>query len=338
MFTKKRRPDLIDRLIDAVPDGEDATRSISGMILQTAADLLPGLYGGSADLAPSTKTLITNSPSIGPGFFQGRNIHFGIREHGMGAILNGMALYGGIIPYGSTFLVFSDYMRPPIRLAALMGIQVIYVFTHDSFFVGEDGPTHQPVEHLAVLRDIPNLHLFRPADGVETAMGWVHAIERQDGPTVFCLTRQKVSHLSRAVDFDPSVVLRGGYILSPEQSEHPDAVLIASGSEVAIIQGNQDRLLERGFDVRIVSIPCYELFKIQSEEYQRSVIPTDTRVIVVEAGISQYWQGITEGPVLALGMDRFGASAPASVLAEKFGFTKEGVFEMVSCWLESEGD
>ena len=339
LMISKTLPDQFESdLIGKLNGGAGATRIFSGKILQMLSESIPGLIGGSADLAPSTKTLIEGSESIGPGSYHGKNIHFGIREHAMGSILNGMALYGGIIPYGSTFLVFSDYMRPPMRLAALMGLQVIYIFTHDSLFVGEDGPTHQPVEHLTVLRAIPNLNVIRPADELETAMAWLQALERKNGPTAICLTRQNVPVLNRPDDFDRSLIQYGGYILADENRNPPDAVLVATGSEVALVLENKARLLEKGVDVRVVSMPCYDVFLEQSSEYRSRVVPETVPVVVVEAGVTRCWYGLTRSPMLVIGMDRFGASAPASVLAEKFGFTMEGVFEMVSCWLKDLKD
>ena len=347
---QKRHPDLADlwnkilqkeipenlekTLVGHLPEEPAATRSTSGKIMQKVAEMIPSLYGGSADLAPSTKTLIDGADSIGPGCFAGRNIHFGIREHGMGGILNGLALYGGFLPYGSTFLVFSDYMRPSIRLAALMRLQVVYVFTHDSIFVGEDGPTHQPVEQLAALRAIPGLTVIRPADSLETAMAWAYALRKQDGPTALCLTRQKVPNLKRPGDFDIGDVLRGGYVISREKGRKPDVVLVASGSEVAVALESKELLEREGRDVRVVSMPSFDIFKAQREEYQESVVPRrGVPLVVVEAGVTQGWYEMTRSPVLVLGINEFGASAPHEVLAEKFGFTGKGVTEKIRCWL-----
>jgi len=332
---KEMPADLEENLIGTLTEESVATRAISGKLIQKIAELIPGFLGGSADLAPSTKTFINNSASIGPGSFEGRNIHFGIREHGMGGILNGMVLYGGFIPYGSTFLVFSDYMRPSIRLAALMEIQVIYIFTHDSIFVGEDGPTHQPVEHIAALRAIPNLTVIRPADGLETAMAWAYALRRKDGPTALCLTRQKVPFLSRANGFDPAVIKKGGYIISKEKSAKPDLIIIASGSEVAPALEGKMLLEKNGKNVRVVSMPSLDLFKEQSKSYRNDVIPGSTPVVVVEAGISQGWYEITRAPILVIGMNRFGASAPYKILAEKFGFTGKSIADIILPWLKS---
>ncbi len=324
-----------DQLINAIPEKNLATRASSGKILQKAAELVPGIVGGSADLEPSTKTFIENSPAIAAENFSGRNFHFGIREHGMGSILNGIALHSGFIPYGSTFLVFSDYMRPPIRLAAMMGIQVIYVFTHDSIFVGEDGPTHQPIEQIAALRIIPNLTVIRPADSLEVAMAWVSALENKKGPTVLALTRQTVPNLLRSENFDNNTILKGGYIISAEKDKKLDVVLVGTGSEVFVALDSQKILEQEGYSVRVVSLPCLEIYNAQSLEYRESVIPTNScPVAVVEAGVTQRWGDIAESQVLKIGIDRYGASAPNADLSENFGFTGELVAKKVSSFLK----
>ncbi len=326
---------FIDELINAIPEKNLATRASSGKILQKAAELVLGIVGGSADLEPSTKTFIDNSPAIAAKNFSGRNFHFGIREHGMGSILNGIALHSGFIPYGSTFLVFSDYMRPPIRLAAMMGIKVIYVFTHDSIFVGEDGPTHQPIEQIAALRIIPNLTVIRPADSLEVAMAWVSALENKNGPTVLALTRQTVPNLLRSEKFDHKTILKGGYIISVEKDENLDVVLVATGSEVSVALDSQKILEHQGYSVRVVSLPSLEIFSAQSPEYQKSVIPKNgCPVVVVEAGVTLGWGDIAESPVLTIGINRYGASAPNDVLLEKFGFTGEHVAKKVVDFLK----
>ncbi|MGQ9630470.1 MAG: transketolase [bacterium] len=346
----KRHPDLAEKwrahvdgtipegieeeLLKEVPDKPAATRATSGRVLQRAAQLVPSLCGGSADLEPSTKTAITSSPSVSPGSFEGRNLHFGIREHAMGAILNGMALYGGFIPYGATFLVFSDYMRPPIRLAAMMGIRVIYVFTHDSIFVGEDGPTHQPVEQLAALRAIPNLTVIRPADGVETAISWALALKNEGGPTALILTRQNVPPIPRGKDFSYKLVERGGYVLSDASGGRPDVTVIATGSEVAPALEAKGILEKEGIGVRVVSMPSAEIFSRQPSEYRESVLPPDCpRFAAVEAGSPSSWYRFVGRRGLVIGMERFGASAPYKVLAEKFGFTGEAIAKRISEWL-----
>lgn len=336
MYRKKVKPSLEEKLVQAVPPGKPTATRIHGWkVLQLAAEEMPGLVGGSADLAPSTKTIIEKASSIRAGDFSGRNLHFGIREHAMAGILNGMALYGGFIPYGSTFLVFSDYMRPSIRLAALMGLQVIYVFTHDSIFVGEDGPTHQPIEHLAVLRAIPGLTVIRPADGIETAYAWAYALRKQDGPTAICLTRQNVPDLPRPEHFDASLIHKGGYVISPEENGRKlSLILVATGSEVAVAMEAKKILQEKGHNIRVVSMPSTSIFAKQPVSYQKEVIPLEIPVVVIEAGIAQGWRDLIPNPMLFIGMHRFGASAPAEVLAEKFGFTGQAVAEKITAWLQ----
>jgi transketolase len=334
MLTRSIPNALSSELVQQIPEKWMATRASSGIMIQTAAQFVPGLVGGSADLAPSTKTIINDSNSISAHHFEGRNFHFGIREHGMGSILNGIAEYGGFIPYGATFLVFSDYMRPAIRLAALMKLQVIYVFTHDSIFVGEDGPTHQPVEHVAALRSIPNLVVFRPADTLEVAMAWVYAIKRKQGPTALILTRQTVANFDREKNFDSADIHKGGYILSMEKNTHPDVVLAASGSELQTVMDTKKILESENLSVRVVSIPSLDCFLSQSPEYQDEIVPkTGSQVVVVEAGISQGWDSISHIPILKICMDRFGESAPYHILAQKFGFTGEQVADKVRAWI-----
>ena len=328
--------DLEAMLKETIPEKDVATRVSGGKILQKAAQMFPSLVGGSADLAPSTKTIINDSPPVEPGRFEGRNFHFGIREHGMGGILNGLSLYGGLIPYGSTFLVFSDYMRPSIRLAALMELQVIYVFTHDSLFVGEDGPTHQPVEHLAALRAIPNVTVFRPADSLETAMAWAYALRRRQGPTVLCLTRQGVSNLKRKTDFDCKEIQKGGYVVSRESGKKPELLIVATGSEVSIALDAKALLEQSGRSVRLVSMPSLDVFKVQPEAYRASVLSdADIPTVVVEAGVDQGWHALRRLPLLFIGMNRFGASAPYPVLAEKFGFTGSSIAKQTTEWLKT---
>ncbi len=335
MRTKEFPSDLEEQLLSVAPEKPTATRISGSKVLQKAAELVPSLCGGSADLHPSTKTLLEKEVSVVPGNFAGRNLHFGIREHAMGGILNGMSLYGGYIPYGSTFLVFSDYMRPSIRLAAIIGVQVIYVFTHDSIFVGEDGPTHQPIEQLAALRIIPNLIVLRPADSVETALSWAYALRHQDGPTAICLTRQNVPNLKRPGDFNPRNLYKGGYILSKEKGAKPAVVFVATGSEVGVAIGAKEILEQQGMDVRVVSMPSVDLFCRQPREYQNTVVPQNgIPVVAIEAGVQQGWHDITNGPFLFIGINRFGASAPQEILAEKFGFTAKSVAEKVAGWLK----
>jgi transketolase len=305
-----------------------ATRAHSGKVLQRAAEIIPGLVGGSADLAPSNKTRIEDSPSISPGDFSGRNLHFGVREHAMAAVLNGMALSGGLIPYGGTFLVFSDYMRPPIRLAAMMGLSVIYVFTHDSIFVGEDGPTHQPVEQLAALRTVPNLVVYRPADALETAAGWTLALKRKDGPTALVLTRQKVPPLERPAGFTPEDALLGAYVIFQEKEKHRMAV-VATGSEVApALQAAKE------LGIRAVSMPSVELFLSLPENARREILPDDFPVAVVEASRDAGWYRLAGKDGLVIGIDRFGASAPAEELGRRFGFSGQAILERLREWVE----
>ncbi len=326
--------DLEEQLLAAAPTDAAATRALSGKIMQKIAELVPGFVGGSADLAPSNNTYLKAFSDITRGKFEGRNFHFGIREHAMGSIMNGMALYSGFIPFGGTFFIFSDYMRPAIRLAALMKLQVNYVFTHDSIFVGEDGPTHQPVEQMAAIRAIPNLTLFRPADGRETAMAWAYALRNTDGPTALALTRQKLKPLVWPGGFDPKSVWKGGYVLRTEAASSPELVLVGSGSEVQVALDAAQILHEAGHVVRVVSMPSLELFLQQDSSYRESVIPASAAgVVVVEAGVAQGWHAITRRPLLFIGMDRFGASAPNAVLAEKFGFTGSSVAEKTLKWL-----
>ena len=312
-----------------------ATRAASGEVLQAIAPALPTLLGGSADLAPSNKTYLKAYTSIGPDDFSGRNLHFGVREHAMGVILNGLALHGGIIPYGGTFLVFSDYMRPTIRLAAMMGQPVIYLFTHDSIFLGEDGPTHQPVEHLAALRAIPHLVVIRPADATETAVAWRVALKRRHGPTALALTRQKLPVLDRSQFPSAEGLTRGAYVLTG-QEEQPDLILIASGSEVYVALEAQEILARRGIKARVVSMASWELFEEQPEEYRVAVLPPSVPFrLAIEAGVGQGWEKYVGPFGEVMGIERFGASAPYKVLAEKFGFTPQHVAKRALAMIEA---
>jgi transketolase len=315
--------ELLPRLA-ADPKGV-ATRAASGQMLNAVAPHLPSLLGGSADLHGSNNTLIKGASAIQPNAWGGRNLYFGVREHAMGAALNGMALHGGFIPYGGTFLVFSDYMRPAIRLAALMGQQVLYIFTHDSIGLGEDGPTHQPIEHLASLRAIPNLDVVRPADANETAAAWQHALERRDGPTALILTRQALPTL------DPDVrdgAARGGYIL--RDVADPRAVLIATGSEVTIALAAAELLATRGVPVRVVSLPCWELFERQERAYREAVLPPDLKArVAVEAAAGFGWERYVGAEGVIVGINSFGASGPAPALYRHFGLTAECVADAV---------
>ena len=302
-----------------------ATRSASGVVMNAISKGLPALIGGSADLAPSTRTALDDRGDIGPGEFAGHNLHFGVREHAMGAVANGIALHGGAIPYTATFLVFSDYMRPSIRLGALMGQQVIYVFTHDSIGVGEDGPTHQPIEHLMSLREIPGLVVSRPADATETVEVWRAAIARRNGPTVMAFTRQNLPVLDRSKLASASGVLKGGYTLW-ENSDSPRIIIIATGSEVHIALEAGKTLGDEGTAVRVVSMPSCDVFDDQPKEYRDQVLPPSVRARVsVEAGSTKGWERYVGLDGASIGMTGYGASAPAGTLYEKFGITAERV-------------
>jgi transketolase len=312
---------------DFAGSGPVATRSASGQVLNAIAGKVFNLMGGSADLAPSNKTIINASHDFQKESPDGRNIRFGVREHAMGAILSGMALHKGIRPFGGTFLVFADYMRPSIRLAALMKIPVIYVFTHDSIAVGEDGPTHQPVEHLASLRIIPNLLVIRPADATETAEAWRQAILSKDKPVALILSRQKLEVISRSDNAYPSAsnLANGAYVLSDSDGKS-DIILMASGSEVQLVLKAKEILKEKGVQVRVVSMPCQEFFNDMPEEYREKVLPKNiTARIAVEAGVSLGWERYVGTGGTIVGIDHFGASAPGGTLMEKFGFTVENV-------------
>jgi transketolase len=324
---------LYDELLAVEAAKSDATRSMSGAIEQVVAKRVPSLIGGAADLAPSTKTMLKSLGDVGPGKFDGRNLHFGIREHAMGAVCNGLALSGGIIPFGSTFLIFSDYMRPSLRMAALMHLRCIWIFTHDSVFVGEDGPTHQPIEQVSSLRLIPRLFVIRPADAVECAAAWTMALQRNDGPTAIVLSRQKVPQIERDSSFDPRDALRGAYVVQEASGGNPDAVIIATGSELHLAVGAKAKLQAEGRNVRVVSAPCLEAFESQHAEYRERVLPRSVRKASIEAGRTTAWKGVVGDDGLAIGIDRFGASAPDKVIAEKFGFTVDAVAERIRAWM-----
>jgi len=319
--------DLAAALPEFDPGKAVATRSASGKAIQSLAAAAPQLVGGSADLAPSTKTLIDDAASVAPRDFAGRNLHFGVREHGMGAVLNGMALHGGLRVYGATFFVFADYFRPAIRLAAVMKLPVIYVLTHDSFYVGEDGPTHQPVEQLASLRCMPNITVIRPADPTETAAAWVAALKNTGGPTALLCTRQNLPVLDRSVYPPASALERGAYVLWQSAEGTPDLLLLASGSEVGLAL-DAARELAAAAVVRVVSMPSWELFDAQPQAYRDEVLPPPCRRrLAIEAGVGFGWERYVGDAGRMLCMTRFGASAPYKVLAEKFGFTVEHVVD-----------
>jgi transketolase len=303
-----------------------ATRVVSGSVLNAVAPRLPNLLGGSADLAPSNKTEIKGEKDFQADIYEGRNLRFGVREHAMASILNGMALHGGLMPYGGTFFVFSDYMRPAIRLAALMDLKVIYVFTHDSIGLGEDGPTHQPIEHLSSLRAIPNLTVIRPCDANETSEAWRYALESQNGPIALALSRQSLPTLDRTIFAPASELSRGAYILHDTRDGKPDVILIATGSEVPIALEAYEKLEEKGVKARVVSMPSWELFDKQPEDYQCQVLPSEIKYrIAIEAGITQGWHRYVGSTGEVIGLDSFGASAPYKILYEKFGITVEQV-------------
>jgi transketolase len=344
----------LEQLINGeLPDGWDTdipvfpadakgmkTRVASGKVMNAIAPKLPALIGGSADLNPSTHTALKGlgdfeSPeatgdmqgSVGGGWsYAGRNLHFGVREHGMGAILNGMAVHGGLIPFGATFLIFSDYMRPTIRLAALMQQHVIYVFTHDSIGLGEDGPTHQPVEQLASLRAIPNLIVIRPCDANETAVAWRVAIETRDRPVALVFTRQDVPILDRSWLAPANGLRRGAYVLADAPNGQPDVILVASGSEVSLILGARSELQKQGIQARVVSMSSWELFDAQPKAYRDSVLPPSVRArLAVEAGVAQGWHRYVGDDGEVISVDRFGASAPGEIVMREYGFTVENV-------------
>ncbi len=303
-----------------------ATREASGRVLAALFPHAPGLLGGSADLSPSTNTYVKSFGDFSADNYQGRNFHFGVREHGMGAILNGMAVDRALRPYGATFLVFSDYMRASVRLAALMKTPVIYVWTHDSIGLGEDGPTHQPVEHFAALRAIPGLVFIRPCDAAETAEAWRAALRHTSGPVALALTRQKLPAIDRSRYGRADGLHRGGYILSEAESGAPEVVIVATGSEVSVALGAQDLLGKQDVPTRVVSLPSWELFAAEHPDYRESVIPRAARLRVsIEAATSFGWERWVGEDGLIVGLDRFGASAPYETLMREFGFTPEAV-------------
>ena len=313
-------PQRWDAGIPTFRDGKAiATRAASGQVLNALAENLPTLIGGSADLAPSNNTIIKSSFDFQKNSYAGRNIRFGVREHAMGAVLSGMALHKGVRPYGGTFLVFADYCRPAIRLAALMKQPVIYVFTHDSVAVGEDGPTHQPVEHLAALRAIPGLTVIRPADATETAAAWRVAIKSTNAPVALILSRQNLPVLDRTFYPSATALAKGAYILSDSKGK-PDVILIGSGSEVSICLEAQSSLSNQGLSARVVSMPSWELFERTSQAYKVAVLPPEvTARVAVEAGISMGWERYVGNRGAVVGIDRFGASAPGGTVMDKFG-------------------
>ena len=303
-------------------DKPQATRSLSGNMINRLAKIMPNFWGGSADLGPSNKTVIKDGGSFSKNNYLGRNIHYGVREFAMAAIANGITLYGGTKTFVGTFFVFSDYLKPMARLAALMKIPVTYVLTHDSIGVGEDGPTHEPIEQLAMLRAMPNINVFRPADAIETAAAWYSAITSKNTPTVLALSRQNLPQ----IEGSSKEALKGGYIIAESIKAKPDAIIIASGSEVSLAVDAKKELMEKGFDIRVVSMPCMDIFEQQSDEYKEKILPqTVEKRLVVEAGSSICWGKYLGFKGKSVTIDTFGASAPANVLFKKYGFTVENV-------------
>ena len=303
-------------------DKPQATRSLSGNMINFLAKIMPNFWGGSADLGPSNKTVIKDGGSFSKNNYLGRNIHYGVREFAMAAIANGITLYGGTKTFVGTFFVFSDYLKPMARLAALMKIPVTYVLTHDSIGVGEDGPTHEPIEQLAMLRAMPNINVFRPADATETAAAWYSAITSKNTPTVLALSRQNLPQ----IEGSSKEALKGGYIIAESIKAKPDAIIIASGSEVSLAVDAKKELMEKGFDIRVVSMPCMDIFEQQSDEYKEKILPqTVEKRLVVEAGSSICWGKYLGFKGKSVTIDTFGASASANVLFKKYGFTVENV-------------
>ena len=328
---------LYQIILDAMPGEAAPTRKLSGLALNAAAKLHPRLVGGSADLAPSNKTMIDGADDVGPGRYLGRNLRFGIRELAMGAITNGINLYGAFRGYCGTFFVFSDFMRPAVRLAALMKLNSLFVYTHDSFYVGEDGPTHQPIEQLEAMRLIPNLELWRPACGEEVAAAYARALRRENGPCALVFSRQKLPVLDLPSTANEDSISRGGYI-AWEPEGGPEAVVVATGSEVHVAIDAAKKLARKGRKLRVVSMPCREVFLAQEYEYRREILPHKMPKAVVEAGTPGGWWRIAGSHGLVIGMEQFGRSAPGGVLAEKFGFTADAVTGKISDWLDKKDE
>ena len=328
---RRLRGELRDGWEDLIPsftaeNGSVASRAASGVVLNAIAPAVPELVGGSADLASSTNTIIKGAPSISASNHGGRNFHFGIREHGMGAVMNGMSVHGGFIPYGATFLIFSDYMRPSVRLASVMHRHVIYVYTHDSIGLGEDGPTHQPIEQLSTLRTIPGFTVIRPADASETAEAWRAALKHR-GPVALVLTRQKLGFIDRSKYSSAAGVAKGAYVLADADGGEPQVVLMSSGSEVALVLEAREKLQSEGIRARVVSMPSHEIFAAQEAGYRESVLPRGVKRISIEAGHPMSWQRWVGCDGIALGIDRFGASAPYKEIYEHLGLTVERLVE-----------
>ena len=330
----KRLPDdLEEQLLAALPGKANATRRLSGDVIQKIHALVPYMVGGSADLSPSTSTWIKGAAEIAKGAFEGHNFHFGVREHAMGSILNGISLYGGFIPFGATFLVFADYMRPPIRLANIMGVQVVYVFTHDSIFVGEDGPTHEPVEQIASLRLIPGMKVLRPADGPEVAAAWAYALRHQDGPTALILTRQGVPDIAREVPFSVEAFNRGAYVVAETAGRAPDVVIVGTGSELQFAAAAKQAVEDKGLAARIVSMPSRELFLAQDAAFRERLIPAGAKKVVLEAGVRFGWGDVVGCDALFITQDTYGHSAPYQVLMQELGWNNEAIARRVAEYL-----
>ncbi|HKK44450.1 MAG TPA: transketolase, partial [Balneolaceae bacterium] len=328
--TNRRLPKNFEEILPVFDADEKgmATRASSGKVLKNLSREIPYMIGGSADLAGSTKTWMDGEGTFEAGNYSGRNFHFGVREHAMGAALNGMALHDGVIPFGASFLVFSDYCRPAIRIAALSHIPSVFVFTHDSVGLGEDGPTHQPIEHLASLRAMPNVLVLRPADANEVAWAWKTALEYTDGPSLLIFTRQSVPIFSRDATNAASNLEKGGYILSDSDKDLPDVILMGTGSEVQFAMEAKSKLADEGIDARVVSLPSWELFRKQDEAYRQKVLPKEVKArISIEAAATQGWSEWVGEEGTAIGIDHFGASAPYEELYERFGLTSDHVVE-----------
>ncbi len=324
---ERKLPANLDQMLPTFELGSSiATRDAGGKIMNQLAVHLPELIGGSADLSPSTKTYLKECSDVSTGNYEGRNLHFGVREHAMGGILNGLAVHGGFRVFGSTFLVFVDYMRPAVRLAALMRQPVIYVFTHDSFYVGEDGPTHQPVEQIESLRIIPGMHVIRPADANETGWAWLAALKRTSGPTALILTRQKLPTLTGT---SKGGFERGGYIIRNVADKAPDLIILASGSEVSLAIKAADLLAKEDKLARVISAPCRETLLEQGPEYLNQILGSGIPQVVIEAGISSGWRQLIDSSGLTIALDRFGESGPFEELEKKFGFTPETVVQKI---------
>jgi transketolase len=337
-FFSCEAPDDLEAIMPVFdPATPMATRVASGKAIQALAKAVPAFVGGAADLAPSTRTLIDGSGSVAPGDFSGRNLHFGVREHAMCSLMNGIALHGGLRVFGATFFVFADYCRPAIRLAAIMKLPVIYVFTHDSFYVGEDGPTHEPVEQIASLRCMPGMTVMRPSDPTETAAAWVAAMRHKEGPVAILLTRQNVPVIDRSKYPPASNLEKGAYVLAQTAPGRPSLIIIASGSEVQLAIDAAE-MLKTVAVVRVVSMPSWELFEKQPASYRNEVLPPDCAVrLAVEAGASFGWERYVGRSGRVVGLDRFGASAPYKVLAEKFGFTAANVAGVARAMITASG-